>query len=130
VDSLNEALVECVKACGGSKQVAGSLWPEKSPEAAQRMLLDCLNDDRAAHLSPDHVVMVLQMARNKGCHVGINYLAERLGYSQPNPIEPSDEAADLQRKFIAATAGMAAMLARMEKLQSDMRPSTPTLRAA
>lgn len=132
MDSLNDALVSCVKACGGSKQVACALWPEKSPEAAQRLLLDCLNDDRPAHLSPDHVMLVLRLARAKGCHAGFYYMADALGYAHPTPIEPRDELADLQRQFIASQKAMGAMLQRMEQLQpvAQAAPGYPNLRAA
>ena len=131
MDSLTEALVACVKACGGSKQVACVLWPEKAPDAAQRLLLDCLNDDRAAHLSPDHVMLVLKLARAKGCHAGFYYMADVLGYSQPTPIDPRDEVAELQRQFVAATQSMAAMVQRMEQLQPAVQVTGfPTLRAA
>lgn len=132
MDSLNDALVSCVKACGGSKQVACALWPEKSPEAAQRLLLDCLNDDRAAHLTPDQVLLVLRLARAKGCHAGFYYMADSLGYTQPAPIEPRDELADLQRQFIASQKAMGAMLQRMEQLQpvANAAPGYPNLRAA
>lgn len=131
MDSLTEALVTCVKACGGSKQVACVLWPEKAPDAAQRLLLDCLNDDRAAHLSPDHVMLVLKLARAKGCHAGFYYMADVLGYSQPTPIDPRDEVAELQRQFVAATQSMAAMVQRMEQLQPAVQVTGfPNLRAA
>lgn len=129
MDSLNEALVECVKACGGSKQVAPILWPEKSPEAAQRLLLDCLNDDRPAHLSPDHMVLVLRLAHARGYHAGFSFLAASLGYAKPVPIEPRDEAADLQRQFVAATQSLAAMVQRMEQLHPQSS-TFPNLRAA
>ena len=115
--SLNDALVDCVKACGGSKQVGPQLWPEKTPDAAQRLLLDCLNEDRPAHLSPDHVMLVLRMARAKGFHAGFYFMATDLGYSQPNPIEPKDEVAELQRQFVAAAAAMQEMAAKLERLQ-------------
>jgi len=127
VDSVNEALVACVKACGGSKQVACVLWPEKAPDSAQRLLLDCLNEDRPAHLSPDHVMLVLKLARAKGCHAGFYYMADVLGYTQPTPIEPRDEVAELQRQFVAATQAMAAM----EQLQPAVQVTGfPNLRAA
>lgn len=113
--SINEALVECIRSAGGSKQVGPQLWPEKTPEAAQRMLLDCLNEDRAARLNPDQFVMVLRMARAKGCHVGIHFLADELGYTHPEPIEPRDEAADLMRSFVAAIELQAELAKRMEK---------------
>ena len=131
MDSLTEALVTCVKACGGSKQVACVLWPEKAPDAAKRLLLDCLNDDRPAHLSPDHVMLVLKLARAKGCHAGFYYMADALGYSQPTPIDPRDEVAELQRQFVAATQSMAAMVQRMEQLQPAVQVTGfPNLRAA
>lgn len=129
MESLNEALVACVKACGGSKQVGPMLWPEKASEAAQRLLLDCLNEDRPAHLSPDHVVLVLRLAHAKGYHAGFDFLAYSLGYAKPVPIEPRNEVADLQRQFVAATQSMAAMVARMEQLQPPAS-TFPNLRAA
>lgn len=130
MDSLNEVLVECVKACGGSKQVGPMIWPEKTPDAAQRLLLDCLNEDRPAHLTPDSVLLVLRLARVKGCHVGMNYLAERLGYAPPVPVSAKDRKAELQRDFVAAAEAMAAMLAEIKSLPADVEVPFPNLRAA
>lgn len=117
---MNGELVECVKALGGSKQVAPKLWPEKSPDAAQRLLLDCLNDERPAHLTPEQTLLVLRLARAKGYHAGFAYLAETLGYAPPVPIEPRDEVAELQRQFVAATQAMAALAERMEVLSGGI----------
>ena len=99
MESLNQALVECVKAAGGSANVGPKLWPEKTREAAQRALLDCLNEDRAAKLSPEQVLLVLRLARQKGHHGGIAYVLTDLGYAPTTPIEPRDEAAELQRQL-------------------------------
>jgi len=130
-ESLNSVLVEVVKALGGSKQVGPLLWPEKTPDAAQRLLLDCLNEDRPAHLTPDHLHMLLRMARAKGVHVAFEYLAASLGYAPPVPIEPRDEVAELQRQFVAATQTMAALAARMESLMPPTAQQVrPSLRAA
>lgn len=118
MESLTDALVECVRACGGSKQVGPVLWPEKTPDAAQRQLLDCLNDDRPAKLSPEQLLLVLRMARQKGHHGGINYIAGDLGYGTPVPIEPRDEIADLQRQYIDAARSMARMADKIDKLAS------------
>lgn len=112
------ALVEAVKALGGSKVVAGRLWPEKSIEAAQRLLLDCLNDDRPAHLTPDHVMLILRMARQAGHHGAAGWMLAELGYAPPVPVEPRDEVAELQREFIAATRQLAMMAGRIEQLQA------------
>lgn len=97
IDSINDALAACVEACGGSKQVGPKLWPEKTPDAAHRQLLDCLNDDRPNRLAPDQMLLVLRMARAKGCHVGVEFICSDLGYTRPNPIDPKDEIADLLR---------------------------------
>jgi hypothetical protein len=123
-EDFNDALVECVKALGGSKQVGPRLWPEKTPEAAQRLLLDCLNDERPAKLSPEHVLLVLRMARERGCHIGIQFLCESLGYADPVPVEPRDEAAELQRQYIEAARQMGKLAERIERL------SAPSLRSA
>lgn len=120
METLNDAIIECVRACGGSKQVGAALWPEKTPDAAQRALLDCLNEDRPAKLSPEQLLLVLRMARQRGHHAGINFIAADLGYGTPVPIEPRDEIADLQRQFIEASRTMQRMAERMEKLNGGV----------
>ena len=115
MESLNDALIACITAAGGSKQVGPLLWPEKAPDAAQRMLLDCMNEDRPAKLSPEQVLLVLRLARSKGFHGGMNFIAGDLGYGTPVPIEPKDEAAELMRQYIEAAAEMKRTAERMER---------------
>ena len=117
MDSFNEALVGAVKVLGGSKVVGCLLWPETAPDAAQRLLLDCLNDDRPAHLTPEHVLLVLRLARQRGHHEAVAWLLENLGYAPPQPVEPRDEAAELQRQFIEASRMMSQLASRIERLQ-------------
>lgn len=118
MESLNDALIECVKACGGSKPVGAALFPEFAPDQAQRKLLDCLNADRPHKLSPEQTLLILRMARARGCHVGMEYLCAELGYSVPQPIEPRDEVAELVRDFNAAVALQAQIVERMERAAS------------
>lgn len=115
-NTFNDALVECIKALGGSKHVGPLLWPEKTPEAAQRLLLDCMNDDRPARLTPEQVVFVLRLARERGVHVGMQFLCSELGYADPVPVDPRDEAAELQRQYIEAARDMARIAERIERL--------------
>lgn len=107
METWNDALIECVKAAGGSAIVGKKVFPEKSQETAQRALLDCLNEDRPAKLSPDQVKLVLRLARDKGFHGGIAFLLSDLGYAPTTPIEPQDEAAELRRHFNEAVGQMA-----------------------
>lgn len=120
MDSLNSVLVECIKACGGSKQIGPLLWPEKSPESAQRLILDCLNEDHPSHLTPEQAMFVLKIARNKGVHVGFEFFAAHLGYAKLIPVEPRDEVADLQRRFIEEQRSMAAMVEKMNQASERM----------
>lgn len=116
-ESMNDALIEAVKALGGSKQVGPMLWPEKAPDAAQRLLLDCLNPDRPAHLTPEQMVLVLRLARRRGHHDALGWLLADLGYAPTTPIEPRDEAAELQRQFVAATELLRDIGDRLQRLQ-------------
>lgn len=120
MDNINDALIACVKALGGSKQVGPLLWPDKTPEAAQRLLLDCLNEDRAAHLTPDQVVMVLRLARARSCHVGVDFILSSLGYAPTLPVEPKDEAAELQREYIQAIELQRSIAERIERAVSRL----------
>lgn len=117
MDSMNDALIECVKACGGSKVVGPKLWPEKTMDAAQRALLDCLNPERPAHLTPEQMVLVLRWSRERGHHAGMQFLCAALSYAEPQPIEPRDEADELRRQFIAATAELSRMAERIQALE-------------
>ena len=80
-ESFTDALNDCVRAIGGSKKVGRAIWPYKDEFSAQRHLLNCLNPDRAEKLHLDELLMLMKMARDRGCHAGMQYLAETLGYS-------------------------------------------------
>jgi len=116
-ESLNEAIVECVRAGGGSKVVGAALWPAKGPDAAQRHLLNCLNPDRPEKLHLDELELVMRMARERGCHAGMQYLSAILGYAEPIPVNQEDEAAQLQRQFIESTRNLSKLAERIEQLQ-------------
>lgn len=99
-ESINDALIECVKAAGGSKVVGVAVWGGKGVEGAQRHLLACLNPDRNEKLGPDEMLLIFRMARDTGCHAGMRYVAASLSYSMPIPVEPKDELADLLRQYL------------------------------
>lgn len=132
METWNDALIECVKAAGGSAIVGRKVFPEKSPESAQRALLDCMNEDRAAKLSPDQVKLVLKLARERGFHGGIAFLLSDLGYSPTTPIEPKDEAAELKRQYIEAVGQMAETASKLDEMAKRIGAleSMPQLRRA
>lgn len=120
--SLTEVLNECVTAAGGAKVVGPKLWPEKLVDPAQRALLDCLNDDRPHRLSPDQVLLVAKMAREKGCHAFMAYCSRHLQYQPPVPREPAQELAELLRQFNASGAQQQLVLARITELMGALPP--------
>lgn len=115
-ESLGDALRDVIAHCGGAKVVAGKLWPAKTPEAAQRLLLDCLNESRQERLDPEHLAAILRMGRQANCHAGINWLLRDLGYEDARPVEPADEVAHLMHDFITATKALQTMASRIEDL--------------
>lgn len=119
-ESIEDALREVINTCGGAKVVAGKLWTDKTPEAAHRLLLACLNEDRPERFSPGHVLLLLRMGRERGCHAGMDYIARDTGY-QAAPIEPEDERAMLQRAFIESTKAQAQIVERLERLEGSAR---------
>lgn len=116
-ESMNDALIECVKACGGSKLVGVALWPAKGVEAAQRHLLACMNPERSEKLAIEEVVHLLRLARNAGCHAGMQYLSAELSYAEPQPVQPRDEADELRRQVLAMGKTLQATLNRIEALE-------------
>lgn len=120
-ETLSDALRECVSACGGMKAVGSRLWPEKDPEHAGRLMSDCLNDAKREKISPDQMLLLLRMARERGCHAGLTFIARALGYADPTPIEPEDERAKLQREYIEAARHMARLAERIERNGSPVR---------
>lgn len=123
-ETLNDALIECVKAAGGSKHVGNKVWPEKTIDAAQRHLLNCLNEGKAERLTPEQTLLIAKLARDHGCHAYMHYASHALSYSEPAPVEPKDEADQLRREFIETTRLLAKMAERIETLER------PILRSA
>ena len=120
-ESMNEALIACVKASGGSKTVGGAMWPDMAPDHAQRKLLNALDESRPEKLSPSQVILILKMARDRGFHEGIGHVLETLSYAPTTPIEPKDEAADLMRQVLESQRILAAQMERLTALQPHLR---------
>lgn len=114
-ETLTEALQDCIRALGGAKAVGHAMRPEKSIDDARRWLLDTLNPDRAEKLAPDQVLWILKESRKVGCHAAMAYIARECGYAEPQPIEPEDERATLQREYIAAVKTLSAIQTRLER---------------
>lgn len=115
-ESVHDALKATVAELGGLKAVGILLWPEKPVDEAARYLADCLNPDRPHGLHPEKLLLLLRLARGRGAHGGFTWIAREVGYADPQPVEPADELAELQRQFIRTGEQMEQLMARMERL--------------
>lgn len=115
-EDLNAALGYVISALGGNKRIGSAMWPAMSPDKAGRKLADCLNDNHQQRFSPDDIMWLLAEGRRAGVHSAMVFIACECGYEQPQPIEPEDERAKLQRQYIEATKAMALLASRMERL--------------
>ncbi len=119
-ESWHEALIEAVKAAGGSKVVAAALWPSAASrdlDAARRKLTNSLDPERAEKLSLDEALHVMRMARDAGCHAPMAFLSAVLHYAPPLPIRPRDEADQLRRELLAMGRTLQSGLDRLQRLE-------------
>lgn len=115
-ETIDEAIQEVVRACGGNKQIGARLWPELPLEQAGNKLRDCLNPDRREKLSPEQVVFLLRLGREHGAHAGLAFICHDCGYAEPQPLQSEDERARLQREYIEAAHKLSDMAERIELL--------------
>lgn len=121
-EDIYDALAEAVRHLGGVKKVGHNMRPELSPDAAGNWLKDCINSTRREKLAPEQMLWILREARLVGFHGAMNFIAGDCGYANPNPIEPADEMAELQRNFIESVQQQKALAERIERLtQSPLR---------
>lgn len=118
INSINSMLIECVKAAGGSKVVGPMLWPDLTMDKAQRKLLDCLNEDRPEKLSPDQGYFIEKLAKKSGSHIAIEFRAKDMSYSQPTPIKPFDEMAELMKQFIQSQEKLSNLALSINEIKS------------
>lgn len=114
-ESYEAAVIDTVIALRGYKVVGAELWPSMEPEDAGRKLASSLDRDKREKLSLGELRMIRHLARAQGIHILIAYEARDAGYADPQPITPEDEAAQLQREYIAAVKAMSALQSRMDR---------------
>ena len=94
----------------GTKELCYRVWGESK---SANWLSDCLNPDRAAKLDPDELIAILKIGREIGVHVLMHHICQQANYSEPQPKNPEDERAELQREFINAIKTAEAIARRL-----------------
>ena len=116
VEDIYQALNDCVRAAGGNKAVAASLWPDKSILKQQVYLNDCLNRERNEKLDPEQILFILRLAKEKGCHVGMDFINESCDYEPPKPVNRKEKRAELQQEFIKAVKSLGELGSQLDNL--------------
>lgn len=111
-----DALRAAVQALGGAKQVGARLWPDKTPDNAARLLLDCLNASRSEKLDLTQVMRVLAWAKDAGCHAPMVWLSGEIGY-EARPVSRAEEVDRVTAVIEQAAQTLATATATLERLQ-------------
>lgn len=117
VESVYDALRSIVQHLGGPKVVAAKLWPAKSVDDARRLLLDCLNPDRAEKLDAEQIVMLFRMGREAQFHVAKHWLDSETGYLPSVPADPVEEQARLVTVIESAGLTLQRALNALDKMR-------------
>lgn len=111
-----DALRAAVQALGGAKQVGATLWPDKTPDSAGRLMQDCLNPGRNEKLDVTQVMFILRKAKDAGVHGPFTWFAGEIGYDA-RPITKAEEADRLTTVVEQASKTLAAAVAQLERIQ-------------
>ena len=115
-DTYEDAIRDVVMSLGGFKKVGSALWPAMPADDAGRKLAHCLNTDKREKLDLGELQLIRREARKAGVHILASYEMRDAGYSEPQPVNPEDEHAQLQREYIAAVKSMSAIQARLDRI--------------
>lgn len=116
-DDIQDALRVTVQALGGMKPVGCKLWPEKAPDAAGRLLADCLNSAKPEKLSPEQVVLIAKWGREVGCHAIASYYGQECAY-EFKPIDPDLERDRLADSIHEASQTLTRLIQAAERIPS------------
>lgn len=118
VESIYDAMRAIVAHLGGPKAVGPLLWPAKSVDDARRVLLDCLNPDRAEKLDPEQFLMLFRLARASQFHVAKHWLDAECGYLPSVPADPQEEKARLIGVIEHAGVTLSRALDALDKIRA------------
>lgn len=114
-EDIDSALHGLVSAMGGAKYVGARLYPDLSPDAAGRRLLDALNPERPQQLAHTQFLTLLKWARAAGHHGVMEYICDETGYTRASPKSQEEERAELQKSYIDSVKLLAEIARKLQK---------------
>jgi len=92
------------------KEVAAVLWPALKTDSAHARLRGSLNTDRPEKLTADEHIFIANHCQQ--FHF-LHYTAQQCHHSQPVPVDPDDEKAELQKQFIRSVTELRQLAGRI-----------------
>jgi hypothetical protein len=117
IEDIYEAARTVAMALGGTKKTGALLRPDLPADKAGEWLANCLNRTRPEKLDPEQLLFLSREGRRVGCHAIASFVSSDGGYTQPVPINPEDEAAELKRRLLTNMEQFKRDVARLEKLE-------------
>lgn len=112
-----DALRATVQALGGYKVVGAKVFPDKTPDAAGRMMSDCCNSARQERLKPSQLLLIMRVGREAGVHILAEHFMGEAGYRRPEPVVPADEAASIMQRMDELLGTASQLAGRLERLR-------------
>lgn len=118
-ESSEAATRHAIEASGRElKQVACSLWPSKTPEAARTALANALNPNRDERLTADQHVFIANLTSN---YAWLYYVCHQCSHTKPDWQTPEEQSAKAQREFTVLADQMKQLLAQFETIKPKLR---------
>lgn len=116
-ESIEDAVRDVARACGGTKALAQHLFcPSHSAQSAHARFLDCLNSERPAKFSPSELIAIGRIGREQGCDAVARFLCAEMGYQQPVALHANEIADELRTRIADGLTFIKANMARLERL--------------
>lgn len=115
-ERIEDAMLEVIMACGGRKQFATELWPEKAARDAHNLIDACLNPERREKFSPAQILLIAKRGASAGCHALLYFMAMECGY-EIKPLSPKKELDRLTTVVEQSTKTLALALQSLERIQ-------------
>lgn len=119
IEDIYEAARTVAMALGGTKKTGTMLRPDLPADKAGEWLANCLNRTRPEKLDPEQLLFLSREGRRVGCHAIASFLLSDGGYAPPQPIEPEDERAAIEREFIQAVDRLERLVKRRDQLKTN-----------
>jgi hypothetical protein len=113
-DTIFDALGASVRAAGGVKKVAGSLWPALDPSSASSKMRSSLSAEHAQKLDLAELVLIMRLAKESGDDSIMQFLARELGY-ELRSLAPAAAKKRARKQRISTLLAEAARLAQEDE---------------